>query len=82
LKPFIDEISRLLSYNHPELIEKDILLHNILLALSKQKDFRDSYIFKGGTCLIKAYLGYFRFSEDLDFTWADQSEFEKLTGMM
>ncbi|MFA4662836.1 nucleotidyl transferase AbiEii/AbiGii toxin family protein [Pyrococcus kukulkanii] len=30
--------------------------------------FSDNYLFKGGTCLIKCYLGYYRFSVDLDFT--------------
>lgn len=25
--------------------------------------------FKGGTCLVKVYFGYYRFSEDIDLTW-------------
>ena len=28
-------------------------------------------VFKGGTCLNKCYLGYYRLSEDLDFVHAD-----------
>ncbi len=32
-----------------------------------------------GTCLIKCYLGYYRFSEDLDFTWINQRIFADKT---
>ncbi|HDP74026.1 MAG TPA: nucleotidyl transferase AbiEii/AbiGii toxin family protein [Candidatus Woesearchaeota archaeon] len=58
------------------LIEKDLLLHKILIALSENRDFREKYAFKGGTCLVKAYFGYYRFSEDLDFTFIPQEMFE------
>ncbi len=34
-------------------------------ALSNDDFFSRNFLFKGGTCLIKNYLGYFRFSEDL-----------------
>jgi predicted nucleotidyltransferase component of viral defense system len=37
-------------------------------------------LFKGGTCLIKGFLGYYRFSEDIDFTYKEQSDFEGLSG--
>ena len=50
-----------------ELIEKDLYLNILLSKLNFE-----SYVFKGGTCLAKAYLNYFRFSEDLDFTFANQ----------
>jgi len=50
-----------------ELIEKDFYLNILLSKLNFE-----SYVFKGGTCLAKAYLNYFRFSEDLDFTFANQ----------
>jgi predicted nucleotidyltransferase component of viral defense system len=33
-----------------------------------------NFLFKGGTCLMKNYLGYFRFSEDVDFAWKDQGD--------
>ncbi|MFH1055390.1 MAG: nucleotidyl transferase AbiEii/AbiGii toxin family protein [Candidatus Altiarchaeota archaeon] len=59
-----------------ELLEKDILLHLLLKELTADEHFKTSYAFKGGTCLIKCYLGYYRFSEDLDFTWAKQDLFE------
>ena len=56
-------------------MEKDMMLHNILSALSMDEFFSSNFIFKGGTCLIKSYLGYFRFSEDIDFTWQNQETF-------
>jgi predicted nucleotidyltransferase component of viral defense system len=58
------------------LIEKDLLLQGLLLQLSKSKYFSEKFVFKGGTCLTKAYFGYYRFSEDLDFTWINQKAFE------
>ncbi len=79
MKPFIDEIGRLIDFPKKDLIEKDIKLHNILLALSNDKFFSDNFLFKGGTCLIKSYMGYFRFSEDIDFTWKDQEIFNGMS---
>jgi predicted nucleotidyltransferase component of viral defense system len=58
------------------LIEKDLILHQVLLDLSKNKFFYDNFAFKGGTCLAKCYLDYFRFSEDIDFTWKNQGAFD------
>lgn len=78
-KDFIDEISRTLNIERKDLLEKDLILHQLLLDLSKNNFFQGNFLFKGGTCLIKYYLGYFRFSEDLDFTWRDQAIFEKLS---
>jgi len=51
-------------------------LDKILLDLSKDDFFSKNLAFKGGTCLIKCYFGYYRFSEDIDFTWIDQSIFK------
>lgn len=59
-----------------ELIEKDLILHRLLLELTNIPQFAENYIFKGGTCLMKCYFGYYRFSEDLDFTYNNQKEFE------
>jgi predicted nucleotidyltransferase component of viral defense system len=70
-RDFIDEVGRMLKIGRKDMIEKDIILHEILTYLSKDKFFAGSYFFKGGTCLIKHYLGYYRFSEDIDFTWKD-----------
>ncbi|MBI4044736.1 MAG: nucleotidyl transferase AbiEii/AbiGii toxin family protein [Candidatus Diapherotrites archaeon] len=63
----------------PVLVEKDLYLQGLLLGLSGSKHFVENYCFKGGTCLTKAHLGYYRFSEDLDFTWIHQERFEKLS---
>jgi len=59
-----------------DLLEKDMLLHLLLKELTTDRDFRENYVFKGGTCLIKCYLGYYRFSEDLDFSWTRQDLFK------
>lgn len=52
-----------------ELLEKDVRLHAILASLVADRSFGPHLAFKGGTCLIKCYLDYPRFSSDLDFTW-------------
>lgn len=77
MREFVDEVSRRLN-KRGDLIEKDFLLHLLLLDLSKTK-FADEFAFKGGSCLIKYYLGYFRFSVDLDFTFLNQSVFDGLS---
>ena len=76
-KELIDYIASKTGIQRRDLIEKDVLLHRILASLTENKDFSKNYVFKGGTCLIKCYLGYYRFSEDLDFTWIHQKIFEK-----
>ena len=77
MKEFVEEISRRLGLDR-DLIETDLLLHKLLLDLSR-RDFGKEFAFKGGSCLIKWYLGYYRFSVDLDFTFLDQSIFEGLS---
>lgn len=77
---FAAGLGRALNMSRIDLIEKDLLLHQILLDLSKDKFFRENFLLKGGTCLIKHYLGYYRFSEDIDFTWADQETFQEKSG--
>jgi len=72
---FINETARVLKISRRDLVEKDIILHQILIDLSQDSFFSKSFLFKGGTCLIKCYFGYLRFSEDIDFTWKDQSVF-------
>lgn len=68
-----------LNIKNKELLEKDLLLHNILINLKKNKDFQKNYVFKGGTCLIKCYLGYYRFSEDLDFSYIFPENFNNFS---
>ena len=50
----------------PELIEKDYICSLILNDFDRH--LQDILIFKGGTLLAKAYAGFYRLSEDLDFT--------------
>ena len=76
----IEEIAKKFKITEKDLIEKDIILHNILTHLSNNKYFLENYLFKGGTCLVKAFLGYVRFSEDLDFTWTNQKVYEGKSG--
>lgn len=72
---FVDRLSFTLGIRRRDMVEKDILLHQVLTDLSSDMFFAKNMLFKGGTCLIKHYRGYFRFSEDMDFTWKDQSQF-------
>jgi predicted nucleotidyltransferase component of viral defense system len=60
------------------LIEKDLTIHGILKVLCNSRHFAENYLFKGGSCLVKCYFGYYRFSVDLDFTWQDQKAWVNL----
>jgi predicted nucleotidyltransferase component of viral defense system len=48
------------------------MIHRILKDIYGSAHFAENYLFKGGSCLVKCYFGYYRFSVDLDFTWQDQ----------
>jgi len=50
-----------------EVLEKDYYLTRILHEVSKRQ-IKD-LVFKGGTCLNKCYLDFYRLSEDLDFVY-------------
>jgi len=65
---FVNEVAKILSIKRRDLIEKDVILHQIISDLSKDDFFAGNFLFKGGTCLVKCYFGYLRFSEDIDFT--------------
>ena len=67
LKEFLLFIREKTKITSLELIEKDFYLNVLLSKLNLEE-----YSFKGGTCLAKIYLDYFRFSENLDFTFANQ----------
>jgi predicted nucleotidyltransferase component of viral defense system len=71
LRQFLDFISSKQKITAKDLLEKDFYL-NVLLSKLDLKE----YAFKGGTCLAKCYLDYFRFSEDLDFTFIDQKQWK------
>lgn len=53
---FVEEACRVLGIERRDLVEKDILLHQLLLDLSKDEFFRENFLFKGGTCLISITL--------------------------
>ena len=49
-------------------VEKDYALGWMLAAFGQHPETRDTWLFKGGTCLKKCFFETYRFSEDLDFT--------------
>jgi len=55
----------------PQIVEKDYALGWLLAGLGQHPATRDTWLFKGGTCLKKCYFETYRFSEDLDFTLLD-----------
>ncbi len=70
---FFENLNRISNSKREDIIEKDFHLHRFLKKISDDEVLNGNLLFKGGTCLVKAYTGYFRFSEDLDFTWKHQS---------
>jgi predicted nucleotidyltransferase component of viral defense system len=75
----VDFVSSKLNIKQKDLLEKDLILHRVLIDLSKNNVFFNNYAFKGGTCLTKCYFGYYRFSEDLDFTYIGLNEFKGMS---
>jgi signal recognition particle subunit SEC65 len=70
MKEFFEALNRKADIKRNDIIEKDFQLHRLLYEISNDDGYlRDNLVFKGGTCLIKTYLDYYRFSEDIDFTW-------------
>lgn len=58
-------------------LERDYCLAWFLVALSRTP-LCDRLAFKGGTAIKKCYFGEYRFSEDLDFTLAAETDFETI----
>ena len=54
-------------------IDKDWVLGHFIDAIYTIPECRNSLIFKGGTCLKKCRFPDYRFSEDLDFTAANEN---------
>jgi predicted nucleotidyltransferase component of viral defense system len=69
IKRFVSELSRITGYSN-NLLETDVWQKLVLQNLYSNKEIRDKLVFKGGTCITRTLLGYYRFSEDLDFAWA------------
>lgn len=59
------------------IVEKDYTLGWLLTGISNHPAFEANWIFKGGTCLKKAYFETYRFSEDLDFTILRQEQIDE-----
>ncbi|MBS3058389.1 MAG: nucleotidyl transferase AbiEii/AbiGii toxin family protein [Candidatus Diapherotrites archaeon] len=76
-KEMIGWLSQKLKIENEQLIEKDLYLQGLLSGLGNSEHFAENYVFKGGTCLTKAHFGYYRFSEDLDFTRIKQDIFKQ-----
>ncbi len=57
----------------PQVVEKDYVLGWILAGIYQHAALKETWIFKGGTCLKKCYFETFRFSEDLDGSWSGGS---------
>ena len=60
----------------PDVVEKDYVLGWLLAGIYAHPDLAQAWIFKGGTCLKKCYFETYRFSEDLDFTVADEAHLD------
>jgi len=75
LSEFVGFVASKSGINKPQLVEQDILIHRLLKSLNSSPYFALNYLFKGGSCLVKCYFGYYRFSVDLDFTWKKQAHF-------
>ena len=60
----------------PNVMEKDYALGWMLAAFGQHPKTRDTWLFKGGTCLKKCFFETYRFSEDLDFTLLDHGHMD------
>jgi predicted nucleotidyltransferase component of viral defense system len=74
---FISFVSEKSGIKNLELIDNDIRLHKILKEIYSS-EIAQNYLFKGGSCMVKCYFDYYRFSVDLDFTWRHQDIWENL----
>jgi predicted nucleotidyltransferase component of viral defense system len=60
----------------PHVVEKDYVLGWMLAGINEHEELRESWLFKGGTCLKKCFFETYRFSEDLDFTLLDSAQID------
>lgn len=70
----LEEIRRLSAETKfsPKLLEKDFHLTRILHKIAEKQI--KNLVFKGGTCLNKCYLDFYRLSEDLDFVYNEDTK--------
>jgi predicted nucleotidyltransferase component of viral defense system len=62
---------------NPHVVEKDYVLGWMLAGIDAHPVLRESWVFKGGTCLKKCFFETYRFSEDLDFTLREPRHLEE-----
>ena len=62
MKDLFEKLNTLGGAKRNDIIEKDYHLHRLLAQISQDDYLKENLVFKGGTCLIKAYLDYYRFS--------------------
>ncbi len=62
----------------PNVVEKDYVLGWLLAGIGEHPTTRDTWVFKGGTCLKKCFFETYRFSEDLDFTLTDPAHLDQV----
>ncbi len=79
MKELFEKLCEINNIARRDVVEKDYYLHLLLKEMTKNKYLQSNLIFKGGTCLIKGYIGYVRFSEDLDFSWRNQNNWKGMT---
>ncbi|WP_297500535.1 nucleotidyl transferase AbiEii/AbiGii toxin family protein [Thermococcus sp.] len=72
-------VSRKTGIKSVDLVEWDYIIHTILKELERDPLFKENYVFKGGTCLVKCHLGYYRFSRDLDFAYRQGDELREMS---
>jgi predicted nucleotidyltransferase component of viral defense system len=65
-----------------DVVEFDYGLSYVLAAMYARENLRESFVFKGGTALEKAYFAGYRFSRDLDFTAVGGPRGDELEGTM
>ena len=78
-KGFANFVSEKIGIKNTDLVGWDYIIHTILKELEKDPYFRENYVFKGGTCLVKCHLGYYRFSRDLDFAYRDSEKLQEMS---
>ncbi len=78
MRIFVPTLAAHADVRDQDLLEKAVRLHLLLQALAEDKSMDRGLIFKGGTCLIKCFLNYPRFSTDLDFTWRGEKAWQSL----
>ena len=79
MKELFERLCSINNIARRDVVEKDYYLHLLINEITKHQYLRSNLVFKGGTCLIKGYIGYVRFSEDLDFSWRIQKNWRDMT---